>query len=128
MKENLIINKTTPSGFDAFFRNNAPLNEETMSNVIVDKNQDKNEVILDESVTFCHPTPQVHNDIDTPLPQNTFTPAKKPESDMSTVKMEALITALKSYVSCEISMINRARSRTATISKVEIFVIIVNGF
>ena len=108
MKENLIINKKTSSGFDAFFRNNAPLNEETMSNVIADKNQDKNEVILDESVTFCHPTPQVHNDID--------------------ILMEALITALKSYVSCEISMINRARSRTATISKVEIFVIIVIGF
>ena len=96
----------TPSRFDSFFRNKAPLIEETMSNVIVDKSQDKNEVILDESVTFCHLTPQVHNDIDTPLPQNTFTPAKKPESDMSNVIIEALITALKSYVSCEISMIN----------------------
>ena len=106
IKENLIINKKTPSGFDSFFRNNASQNDETMSSVIVDKNQDKNEVILDESVTFCHPTPQVHNDTDAPLPQNTFTPAKKPESDMSTVKIEALITALKSYVSCEISMIN----------------------
>ena len=106
MKENLIINKKTPSGFDSFFRKNAPLNEETMSSVTVDKNQDKNEVILDQSVTFCHPTPQVHNDTDTPLSQNTFTPAKKPESDMLTVKIEALITALKSYVSCEISMIN----------------------
>ena len=60
----------------------------------------------DESVTFCHPTPQLHNDIHTPLLQNTFTPAKKPESDMSSVKIEALIAALKSYVSCEISMIN----------------------
>ena len=108
MKENLIINKKTPSGFDSFFRNNAPLNEETsaMSSAIEDKSQDKNEVILDESVTFCHPAPQVHNDTDTPLPQNTFTPAKKPKSDMSTVKIEALITAQKSYVSCEISMIN----------------------
>ena len=102
MKENLIINKKTPSGFDSFFRNNAALNEETMSSAIEDKSQDKNEVILDKSVTFCHPAPQVH----TPLPQNTFTPAKKPESDMSTVKIEAVITALKSYVSCEISMIN----------------------
>ena len=73
---------------------------------MADKSQDKNEVILDESVTFCHPTPQVHNDTDTPLPQNTFTVAQKPESDMSTVKIEALIMALKSYVSCEISMIN----------------------
>ena len=105
-KENLIINKKTPSGFDSFFRNNAPLNEETMSSAIKDKSQDKNEVILDESVTFCHRTPQVHNDTDTPLPQNTFAPAKKPESDMSTVKIEALITALNSYVSCEISVIN----------------------
>ena len=96
----------TPSRFDCFFRNNAPLIEETMSDVIVDNSQDKNEVILDESVTFCHPTPQVHKNTDTLLPQNTFTPAKKPESDMSTVKIEALISALKSYVSCEISMIN----------------------
>ena len=105
-KENVIINKKTPSGFDSFFRNNAPLNEETMSSVIVDKSQDKNEVILDELVTFRHPTPQVHNDTDTTLPQNTFTPVEKPEPEMSTVKIEALITALKSYVSCEISMIN----------------------
>ena len=106
MKENLIINKKTPSGFDSFFRNNAPLNEETMSSAMEDKSQDKNEVTRDESVTFCHPTPQVHNDTDTPLPQNTFIVAQKPESDMSTVKIEALIMALKSYVSCEISMIN----------------------
>ena len=77
-----------------------------MPNVIVDKNQDKNEVTIDESVTSCHRTPQLHNNIDTPPLQNTFTPAKKPESDMSTVKIEALITALKRYVSCEISMIN----------------------
>ena len=49
---------------------------------------------------------QLHNDIDTPPLQNIFTPANKPESDMSTVKIEALITALKSYVSCETSMIN----------------------
>ena len=79
------------------------MREETMPNAIVDKSQDKNEVILDESVTFCHPTPQLYNDIYTPLPQNTFTPAKKPESDMSTVKIEAPITVLKTYVSCEIS-------------------------
>ena len=72
----------------------------------MDKSRDKNEVIFDESVTFCHPTPQFHNDTDSPLPQNTFTPAKKPESDMPTVKIEAPITALKSYVSCEISIIN----------------------
>ena len=77
-----------------------------MSSVIVDKSQDKNEVVLDESVTFCQPTTQVYNDFDTSLPQNTFTPAKKPESDMSNVKIEALITARKSYVSCEISMIH----------------------
>ena len=57
-------------------------------------------------VTLCQPALQLHSDIDTPLLQNVFTPAKKPESDMSTVKIEALITALKSYVSCEISMIN----------------------
>ena len=77
-----------------------------MSSVIVDKSQDKSEVILDESGTFYHPTLQIHNDTNTPLSQNTFTPAKKPESDLPTVKIEALITALKSYVSCEISMIN----------------------
>ena len=41
-------------------------------------------------VTFCHLTPHLHNDIDTPPPQNTFTPAKKPESDMSTVKIVVL--------------------------------------
>ena len=53
-----------------------------MSNVIVDKSLHKNEVILDESVTFCQPNPQLHNnDTDTPLPQNTFSPAKKPESE-----------------------------------------------
>ena len=60
MKENLIINKKNASGFVSFFRNNAPLNEETMPKVIVDKSQDKNEVIIDESVTLCHPTPQLH--------------------------------------------------------------------
>ena len=48
VKENLIINKKTPFGFDSFFRNNAPVNEETMSSAIVVKSQDKNEVILDE--------------------------------------------------------------------------------
>ena len=106
MKENLILNKKTVSGFDSFFRKNAFLLEETTPNIIVDKSQDKNEVILDESVTFCHPTPQLHNDIDTSLSQNTFKPTKKPESDMSTAKIEALITALKSCVSSEISMIN----------------------
>ena len=58
MKENLIINKKAASGFDSFFQNNAPLNEETKPNVIMDKNQDKNEVIIDESVTFCHPRSQ----------------------------------------------------------------------
>ena len=106
MKENLIINKKTTSGFDPFFRNNALLNEESMPNVIVDKSQDKNELIIDELVTFCHPTPQLHNNVDTSLLQNTFTPAKKPESDMSTGMIEARITALKSYARCEISMIN----------------------
>ena len=79
----------------------------------MDKSQDKNEVILDESVNFCHQTPQLHNDIDTTLPQNAFTPAKKPESDMPTVKIEVLITALKSYVGCEISMINPLQPRVA---------------
>ena len=55
---------------------------------MVEKRQDKNEVILDESVTFCQRNSQLHNnDIDTPLPQNTFTPAKKPKSDMSTLKI-----------------------------------------
>ena len=106
MKDNLIINKKTTSGFDSFIRNDAPLNEENMPNVIIDNSQDKNEVIIDESVTPCQPTPQLHNDIDTPPLQNSFTPAKEPESDMSTVKIESLITALKSYVSCEISMIH----------------------
>ena len=80
IKENLIFNKKSPSSFDSFFQNNAPLNEETMPNITVDKSQDKNEVILDESVTFCRLTPQLYNDIDTPLLQNTFAPAKKPES------------------------------------------------
>ena len=102
MRENLIINKKTTYGFDSFFRNNAPLNKETMPNVIMDKSQDKNEVIIDESVTPCQPIPQLHSNIDTSPLQNTFTPAKKPESDMSTVKVEALIAALKSNVSCEI--------------------------
>ena len=74
--------------------------------MLLDNSQDKNEVIIDESVTPCQPTPQLHNDIDTPLLQNSFTPAKEPESNMSTVKTEALITALKSYVSSEISMIH----------------------
>ena len=106
MKENLILNKKTVSGFDSFFRKNAYLLEETTPNIIVDKSQDKNEVILDESVTFCHPTPQLHNDIDTSLSQNTFKSTEKPESGMSTAKIEALITALKSCVSSEISMIN----------------------
>ena len=76
-----------------FFRNVAPLNEETMPDVIIDNSQDKNEVIIEKSVTPCQPTPQLHNDIDTPPLQNSFTPAKKSESDMSTVKIEALITA-----------------------------------
>ena len=58
MKENLIINKKASSGFDSFFQNNAPLNEETKPNVIMDKNQDKNEVIIDESVAYCHPRSQ----------------------------------------------------------------------
>ena len=107
MKENLIIHKKTASGFDFFSRSNATLNEETMPNVIMNKSQDKNEVIIDEwLVTLCQPALQLYSDIDTPLLQNVFIPAKKPESDMSTVKIEALITALKSYVSCEISMIN----------------------
>ena len=77
-----------------------------MTNVIADKSQDENGVKFDESVTFCHPASQFHNNIDTPPLQNTFTPTTKLESDMSTVKIEALITALKSYVSCEMSMIN----------------------
>ena len=77
-----------------------------MPNFIIDNSQDNNEVIIDESVTPCQPTPRLHNDIPTPPLQNSFTPAKKPESDMSTVKIEVLITALKSYVSCEISMIH----------------------
>ena len=87
VKENLIFNKKTP------------LNEETMPNVIVDKSQDKNEVILDESVIFFHPTPQVHNDIDTPLPTPLY---QLKNQNQSTVKIETLITALKSYASCEI--------------------------
>ena len=77
-----------------------------MPNVITDKSLDKNEVIIDELVTPCQQTSQLHNDIDTPSFQNTFTPAKKPEPNMSTVKIEALIKALKSYVRCEISMIH----------------------
>ena len=51
-------------------------------------------------------TPGFHNDIGTPIPQGNFTPAKKPESDMTTAKIEAIITALKRYVSYEISMMN----------------------
>ena len=74
MKENLIIDKKTASGFDSYFRSNAPLNEETMLNVIVDNSQDKNDMTIDESVTFCHLIPQRHSDIDTPSLQNTFTP------------------------------------------------------
>ena len=56
MRENLIINQKSVSGFNPF-RSNAPLNEETMPNVIMDKSQDKNEMIIDESVTPCQPTP-----------------------------------------------------------------------
>ena len=48
MKENLKIQKKTSSGFDFFSRSNATLNEETMPNVIMNKSQDKNEVIIDE--------------------------------------------------------------------------------
>ena len=48
MKQKLIINKTTASEFDSFFRKNAPLHKETTSNATVDKVQDKNEVILHE--------------------------------------------------------------------------------
>ena len=77
-----------------------------MPNVIIDNSQDNKEVIIDESVTPCQSTPQLHNNIDTPPPQNSFTPAKKSKSDMSPVKIEAVITALKSYVSCENSMIH----------------------
>ena len=87
----------TASGFDPFFRKNALLRQETTSNVTVYKSQDKSEVILDESVTFCLPFPQIHNDIDTSLFQNTFTPTKKPESDMSTMKIETLIEALQNF-------------------------------
>ena len=36
----------------------------------MDNIQDKNEVITDESVTPCQPTPQLHNDIDTLPLQN----------------------------------------------------------
>ena len=79
MKDNLIINKKTTSGFDSFFRNDAPLNEETMPNIIINNSQDNNEVIIDELVSPCQPTPQLHNNIDTPPLQNSFTPAKKPE-------------------------------------------------
>ena len=106
MKDNLIINKKTTSGFDSFFRNDAPLNEETMPNIIIDNSQDNDEVIIDELVFPLQTTPQLHNEIDTPSLQNSFTPAKKTESDMSTVKIEALITAVKSYVSCKISIIH----------------------
>ena len=56
MRENLIINQKSVSGFNPF-QSNAPLNEETMPNVIMDKSQDKNEMIIDESVTPCQPTP-----------------------------------------------------------------------
>ena len=56
MRENLIINQKSVSGFNPF-RSNAPLNEETMPNVIMDKSQDKNEMIIDESVTPYQPTP-----------------------------------------------------------------------
>ena len=87
MKDNLIINKKTTSDFDSFFRNDASLNEKTMSNVIIDNSQDKNEVIINESVTPSQPTAQLHNDIDTPPLQNSFTSAKEQESDMSTVKV-----------------------------------------
>ena len=48
MKENLIIHKKTASSFDFFSRSNAALNEETMPNVIMNKSQDKNEVIIHE--------------------------------------------------------------------------------
>ena len=48
----MIINTKTASGFDSFFRNNTPLKEETMPNVIVNKSQDKNEVTIDELVPF----------------------------------------------------------------------------
>ena len=106
MKGNLIFNKKIVSGFKSTFRKNPLLRKETMPNAIADKSQDKNEIILDKLVTFCHPTPQLHNDIDSPVSLNTFTPAEKPESDMSTVKIEAFITSLKIYISCKISMIN----------------------
>ena len=106
MKENLIFNKKIVSGFKSTFRKNPFLRKETMPNVIADKSQDKNEIILDKLVTFCQPTSQLHNDIDSPVSLNTFTPAEKPESDMSTVKIEAFITSLKIYISCKISMIN----------------------
>lgn len=59
----------------------------------MNKIQDKNAIILDESVTFYHPTSKLHNDIDTTLSRNTITPAKKPESDKSTVKIKELITS-----------------------------------
>ena len=54
----------------------------------MDNSQDKNEVIIDESVTPCQPTPQLHNDIDTTALQNPFKIVKKPESDMPTVKLK----------------------------------------
>ena len=76
------------------------LREETTPNAIVDKKQDKNKKPLHELVTFCKSLSQLNNNVDTPLAKNNFTSAKKPESEMLTVKTETLIRALKAIQSC----------------------------
>lgn len=66
----------------------------------MDKKQDKNKKPFDELVTFCKSPSQLNNNVDTPLAKKDFTSAKKPESEMLTVKTETLIRALKAIQSC----------------------------
>ena len=99
INQKIIPNKKTSSGCDSFYSSDKSANN---SGILENS---KNQVNLDASqISLKDPVLPVN--VETPQLKHVIQNKNKPEEEINTLKLEAQISALRSYMKCELSAMN----------------------
>ena len=94
------MSKKTISSCDSFYRS-----EKSPNNSDILENSSKNQANLDASkISLKDPVPPVN--VETPQPKPVIHNKNKPEEEINALKLEVQLSALKSYMNCELSTMN----------------------
>ena len=97
IKNNIVINKKTPTGLSSFFIADDSLDSQNEVNNLIENNQE--ELNLD----FNENSPLPNYNIDTPYSHQVVSRPKKAKDELN---LEARFTVLKNYIECEISRLD----------------------